>query len=247
MRFRREAVCSLLLAVSILMSGSVLAQEDAEREERSITVRGVAEIIIPPDHATLRVRLFTANKDVERAFADSEAKAQQIVSAMRELGLAEGDVCVDFPSLQNPYGKAGRGFGVQRTMTIVLRDLSKYNPLIVTVLKDGFATIEEIALRASDEMEKTREARKSAVWAARQKAQYLAERAGQKVGNPLWIVEIPAPSESWKSARSKFGKEIGYAREEPGPLALPDVREGSVSPSNIVIRATVGASFELLD
>jgi len=230
----------------VLLSGCGSLQQNAVRE---ITVLGTAEVVVPPDYVTIRTRVVTLDMDVEKAQAENDEKVKAVLSMVEELGVAPDDVRTAYVSLRPKERREGKkppvfeGYEASKSITVVLRDMTKYDQLLSGMLKLGVNRITGISFGSLKEIEKRREARILAVKAAREKAEYLAAEFGQKVGKPLWIAEFRRQRDTWLSAGSNI-KFYDYASDRE---AKADTKQGTIAPGSITIRSQVEASFALVD
>jgi len=245
MRTAKVALLSVIVVLGALCSGCATLQKTAPRE---ITVLGVAEVVVPPDFVTVRASVVTLNKDVEKAQAENDKKVKAVLSFVRKLGVAPKDIRTEYTSLR-PKERRERnkppvfeGYEASNSITVVLRDMSKYDELLSGVLKLGVNRISGITFRSTQEIKKRREARLLAIQAAREKAEYLASALGQTVGRPRWITEFRRERRPWGSIASNVAwvsPSLSQARA--------DTKEGTLAPGSTTIRAQVEVCFALDD
>ena len=95
-------------------------------------------------------------------------------------------------------------YEASQTITILLKDLSKYEDLMEGIVEVGVNRIDNVDFKSSKMAGYLIEARKLAIKNAKQKANdYISELPGQKVGKVISINEIdpnfyPIPSASYK-------------------------------------------------
>ncbi len=245
----------VLMVLGILLCGYVVGQgalggrgsQSRDAEPREITVRGVAEVIVPPDFVTMDTRVVTLDMDLTKSQAENDEKVKAVLALIDELGIEPKDVRTSYASL-GPKERRERdkppvfeGYEASKSITVVLRDLSQYEGLLSGMLKLGVNRVSGIKFGATDEIEKRREARILAVRAAREKAEYLARELGQKVGQPLWVAEFKRESfgpSPMSNAAFFSGREVE---------AETDSELGTIAPGSITVRAQIEASFELMD
>ena len=63
-----------------------------ETPVHSIAVMGEAEIITPPDYATVEVGVTTQGTNVAQALAENSARMSKVIDALRALGIADKDI-----------------------------------------------------------------------------------------------------------------------------------------------------------
>ena len=244
--------CGVLLGAALLC-GCVAGSEplrsghSVEPEKpREITVRGVAEVVVPPDYVQVHTQVVTLDKDLGKSQSDNDEKVRAVLDLVHKMGIAPDDVSTGYTSL-GPKEHRLRdeppvfvGYEATKSISVKLRDLSKYEALVAGMLELGVNRITGVSFCTSEETEKRKEARILAIKAAQEKAEYLAAQLGQKVGRPLWVSEYrPEPVERpWES---------NVAWRAGGGPAEADTTAGTIAPASITIRAQVEASFELVD
>ncbi len=215
---------------------------------REITVMGVAEVMVPPDFVTVSTRVVTLDKDVRKAQAENDARVKAVLALVEKLGVESHDVRTSYASLRTKERREENkppvfeGYEAVKSITVVLRDMSKYDELISAVLEAGVNRISSVSFGSTEEIEKRKKARLLAIKAAREKAEYLASRLGQKVGKPLWIAEFRRETPTWGS----FAANAAYFYR-PEREAKADTKGGTIAPGSTTIRAQAEVSFELVD
>jgi len=253
MRVRSLVICGGVLAVAALLCSCTMNVEDLNQygieqpKPREITVRGVAEVVVPPDYVEVHTRVVTLDKDLTKSQAENDEQVKAVLDLVRKMAIAPDDVSTGYTSL-GPKEHRLRdqppvfvGYEATKSISVKLRDLSKYEALVAGMLELGVNRITGVSFRSSEELERRKDARRLAIKAARDKAEYLAEQLGQKVGRPLWVAEFKRETPrmpGWSN------ESYAYAREGE---AEPDFERGTIAPGSITIRAQVEASFELVD
>jgi uncharacterized protein YggE len=110
----------------------------------------------------------------------------------------EKDIQTTFLALrpQFDYRKGMRisYFAAEQTMSVTVRDLSKLDALLESLIKAGGNRIDSIDYETSDLRKYRDQAREQAVKAAREKAQALAAALGQQIGKAQAIEEMVEPA-----------------------------------------------------
>lgn len=218
------------------------------RGPREITVRGVAEVVVPPDFVRVEASVVTLDKDVETAQTQNREKVKAVLAFVRKLGVEAKDIGTQYTSLQRKEERLRDkppeflGYEATNSIRVKLRDMAKYDELIAGVIKLGVNRIGGIDFGSTDEIEKRKEARLLAIKAARAKAEYLAAALGQRVGRPLWISEFRRQPQSWGGSNYVSNAAIF---SPSGALGEADAEQGSIAPGSQTIRAEVEVSFLL--
>ena len=235
-------------AVFAVLAGLLAGCSNTESETpREITVRGVAEVTIPPDYVRVSTNVVTLDMDLAKAQEENDRRVRDVLAFVKRLGIEADDVSTSYASLY-PKERQERdkppvfeGYEASKSITVKLRDMDKYDELVSGILGLGVNRIAGISFESSEEIKKRREARLLAVEAAKEKAEYLAQKLGQKVGKPLWIAEFRKETPQWGG----FSNAAVFSRSEAPALA--DTAQRSLAPGSITIRGEVEVCFELVD
>jgi uncharacterized protein len=188
MRSKLTLITTLfVLAVFITACGSAVAQGD-EPQIRTLAVSGSAQASLLPDIAHISIGVQTQNEDAEDALAENSANAQEIIDALKVLGVSERDIRTSnfniYPSMQ--YNRDGELQGilyiVSNTVNVTLRDIDRIGQILNASVSAGANQITGIQFDIEDKEAALTEARKTAVDNAREMAQELAAAAGVSLG-----------------------------------------------------------------
>lgn len=248
-------ICAGVLVVAVVLCGCTTNVEDLYqygiegRKPREITVRGVAEVVVPPDFVTIETRVVTLDKDVGTAQAENDRRTRAILSLVKEVGVSAEDVTTGYLSLgpkehwQRNGPPISEGYQVSKSITVVLRDMAKYDRLLSGMVESGVNRIRGVSFGSTQEGKNREAARKLAIKDAQEKAEYLAAEVGQKVGRPLQISEFRREDEYEYEEESMSFYSVAVDEEE----TELEAHVGTIAPGNLIIRVEVEVSFELLD
>jgi uncharacterized protein len=184
-----------LFALLALAPFIVNAQEPVKSEPRTITVNGNAERILPADRVRIAVSLRSVRDELAAARNASQEGFDAAVKGLGELGVPVEKIELSNHSLGREYenGPEGqriaKGFFSEREFTVELDD-----PSLLELVHTSLAGNPEVAVNSTlfsrkDEIEVRKELRKTALEAAKEKAEAMAAVYGQKVGKPLKMSE----------------------------------------------------------
>lgn len=201
---RSAAPAAALL--TILIAVPAAAQATASR---AITVNGTAEVKVPPNEVILTVGVETDSLDIVKARAANDQRVTAIVEAARTHAVASEHVKTDFLDIQPRYNDSARreflGYFARRSLVITLRDVSKFEPLLSSVLTAGANYVHGIDFRTTDLRKHRDAARAMALTAAREKAEAMAATLNVSLGAPVTIHEGHSgwwsPYSSWWGTR----------------------------------------------
>lgn len=233
-------VASLLLVAS---SRVTLAQDNFPRP-RLISVAGTSEINVAPDQVVLSLGIESRDKVLGTAKAQNDARSKKVIALASKAGIEAKDIQTSELRMNRNYSEERYprfiDFEVSQTITMTLKDLSKYETLMTRLLEAGINRVDGISFQVGETRKYKDEARSKAIQAAKEKAVAMASELGQTVGKPWDISE--QDSENPFNPMSMMANTLmgGYADKE---RAAPT--ESTVAPGQVTIRASVRVSFQL--
>jgi uncharacterized protein YggE len=235
MKVIRIAIAILLLA------GIATAQDKDKLPPRVVRVVGTSDVSVVPDRAVIAIGVEKQNASAQLAKQAADGAARRLLSALGGNGIEEKDIQTTFLSLQPQFnyrkGMRISYFVAEQTMSITVRDLTRLDAVLESLIKAGGNRIDSIYYETSDLRKYRDQARDLAVKAAREKAQALAHALGQEIGKAYSIEEVPEPA-----------NDISTALMSNSSLAL-DSRTRTAGPSTAAgqkkISASVVVSFDL--
>jgi len=225
--------------IALLFLASVAIAQD-RLPPRVVRVVGTSEVKVTPDVAVISIGVEKQNASASLAKRAADDAARRILADLRANGIAEKDMQTTFLSLQPQFnyrkGMRISYFVASQTLSITLRDLSRLDAVVESLIKAGANQVDSIDYQTSDLRKYRDQARDLAVKAAREKAQALAHALGQEVGKAYSIDEVPEPANSYSTGlMSNATSELTRSRQM-GPTTAPGEKK---------IFASVVVSFDL--
>jgi uncharacterized protein YggE len=222
-------------------TGAMFIAQSIQRVQ-GVNAFGSCLIRVVPDFASVRFSVNRVEPHPRGAFEAARTAARNVRECIRGMAIADGDVAASDTTLTEAYGgdyqnRKKIGYQAQVAFHVILRDLSKLESLLSGVVDAGVDSIASVHAKTTRLKELRREARESAVRAARAKAEVLAAAAGAKLG-PVLHIEDVNPDET---QRRSHAPDIDLAAHEE--------RSGAVAaenPGSIVIAGSVMACFALV-
>ena len=244
----RSLAVALFAVSAAVGSGAARAQALPAPPARTINVTGEAEVRVVPDEAVLRLGVETVGEDLDATTAATAEAIAAISAVARGLGVPETGIQTDRLSLEPLYASRRVGDGqlyVQelygyragRGLVLTLRDLSVFDALLERAVAAGANRVEGVEFRTTELRRHRDEARAEAIDAAREKAEALAGRLGQRLGAPRSIQESAG---GWPP----YGR--GATQNVMIDAGGGDVSMGATSPGQISVRARVSVVFTLV-
>lgn len=166
---------------------------EASGEPRTLTVNGTGSAATAPDTAVLTIGVESFAKTATEAMADNARRANALLKALRDRGIAERDLQTSALNLNARYdhrrapdnGPAERillGYDANNMITARVRELDKLGAAIDAAIAAGGNRIDGVNFDISDPTAVLAAAREAAWENARAKAEQLASLAGVKLG-----------------------------------------------------------------
>ena len=178
MHFRQLYFVAFLTFVAV---GAVLAEDQSAR---TVTVSGAGLVVTPPDEVVLTIEVTTEGNELLETRQESDNEIQAILELGQQHGVEPKDFRVTELKISYGFDEERRRFfyRVDRSASMTLKDIAKFDALLAAALKRGGFNITGIAFGTSTWKHLMSEARRQAVAEARAKAAELAELNGLKLG-----------------------------------------------------------------
>lgn len=234
--------------MTILLSSRALAED--RPVPRTIAVEGVGEVRVVPDEVVLNFAVSTFEKSVSASKDQNDIRIKRILSVATAGGIKTEDVQTDELRIQVRFERNDQGqddysriagYEMMRGVTLYLRDISKFESLLQSLVGAGVNAFSGIEFRSSELRKHRGAAREMAIVAARDKAARLAAALNEKIGRPLTIEE--KNNSSWFRANRFANQSIRY--EEPGDAGGDS--ETTFAAGRMAVTARVSVVFELVN
>lgn len=231
---------STLLAALILNAcapATVVA--NALPPQRLLNVTGSGTVYLTPDIAYINIGVHTELGTAAEAVAENSAQTQQVIDALKEQGVTDGDIRTAYfsiyPSVQydpQTNQKIGTMYMVDNTVYVTVRDIKNLGGLLDSSLAAGANSVNSIQFDVEDKSDAIKEARDAAVKDAEVQAKELASAAGLSLGK---LQRIDFYSTVPPEVFSGYGKGGGG-----GEAAAVPIQTGQLT-----ITASVSVSYEV--
>ena len=178
-------------------------------QERTIRVEGQGEVKVSPDEAFIDLAVETQAASAQAASEANAKKMDKVLAALVQAGVARKDletrnysVAMEYaPPTRVDESPKPRGYQVNNTVQVHVRDLTRVGPLLDTALKAGANRVDSVRFGLSKPETGRDGALRDAVERARQSAQVLAAALGVKLGPVLDASTITEPVRPMPLAR----------------------------------------------
>lgn len=191
-----------------------------------IVVTGEAEIQAVPDILTISLSLTKVGMEVEEAKNDVERRSRTLIATLKSLGIQPEDITSAELQITPHYNWNKRdqiyaGTEVTRRISATLRDLSRYDTLIKSIIDAKVAKINNTRLTSSKEKQLRETTLQKAIINAKVKARIMTDHIPQNLGNVYSItptaVATPFPQARYQAAG--FSQNSSF---EPGTIQLKE-------------------------
>jgi uncharacterized protein YggE len=220
---------------------------------RTIKVSGNAQVMVVPDQVILTLGVESWNPKLITAKANNDQIVQNVIGVTKEFNIPAKNVQTDYlnvqPSFDNYEQHALTGYYVRRNVVVTLKDLTQFEDLLSAALEAGVNYVHGIDFRTSQLRTYRDQARDLALQAAKEKAQAMAAKLGQTIGDPLTIEEANiywySPYSSyWSYGGSAMSQNVVQNASGPASGELSQ-SEQAMAPGQIAVGATVNVEFVL--
>jgi hypothetical protein len=249
---------ALLSAVLLLSACATQGRSEpqaviaAAAEPRTITTTGDAEVKVTPDEVILVLGVETAAQALNAAKSQNDERVRRVLDAAQKQGVEAKYLQTEHLSLEPRYSdsytrREPTGFVARKTIVVTLKDIGKFESLLIVALEAGANNVHGIQFRTTELRRHRDQARSLAIKAAQEKAVALAAELGQKVGKPLKIEEQQSNWWAWYGGWWGGGWSGAMTQNvvqnaSGGGQALED---STVAPGQITVNARVSVVFEL--
>ena len=183
-----------VLILATLFAMSAQAQEQ-KAQIPQISVTGEGKIKIVPDQAVITVGFQNSGKDAKEVKTLNDEVVDKVIKFLKKSGVSATDYKTNNVSLYKGYDyeKKKANFQANQTLSITLKDLSKYDEIMMGLNDAGVNSIQGVEFKSSKIEDYQRDARKKAMVDAKQKAADYVSVLGQKVGKALLITDNSQP------------------------------------------------------
>jgi uncharacterized protein YggE len=230
--------------------------EPACDNSRSISVSGTAVVNVPPDRVLIQLGVQSNGKTADLVQAANTGKIGQMVRAIKKLGVDASDITQDWYLIEPLYEDYDslriKGYRINNTVAITLREVNKTNAVITAALQAGANQVIDVELYTSELRKYRDQAREMAMQAAAEKAQALAGAAGARIGCVLNISENTwSYYNGWRWGYGSNPVQNVWTQNVSQNVAPSSAQEGALSENGpvslglISVKAEVGATFGL--
>jgi len=223
--------------ILILALTAMTTLAHAQQIEPTVGVTGEGKVIVVPDEVTISLGVQTQGKDAAAVKSENDKAVDKVLDFLLKKNIPQNQVQTEYVSLNKNYDYNTKvyNYNASQTISIKLKDLSKYDEIMSGLVASGINSINGVNFGSSKMDTYEAEARKKAVANAKVKAQEYAGVLGQKIGKALQIAEqgtnTPQPQPMYKMAMSES----------------MDSSQRTLAPGEMTISSKIQITFQLID
>ena len=207
----------LVLVVLTLFVTMSHAQE--QKQIPQIAVSGEGKIKVKPDQVVVNFGVENTGKDAQEVKKLNDEKIENVLKFIKKFGIPASDFQTTNVSLNRnyDYDKKKYNFQASQSITITLKNISKYDELMMGLVDNGINNISNVEFKSTEIEKYKSDARKLAMKDAKKKAEDVVSVLGQKVGKALLITDNSpnyySPQPMFKGAMLEMSADAGAPRE----------------------------------
>ena len=204
----------VVLTIFVTMSH---AQE--QKQIPQIAVSGEGKIKVKPDQVVVNFGVENTGKDAQEVKKLNDEKIENVLKFIKKFGIPASDFQTTNVSLNRnyDYDKKKYNFQASQSITITLKNISKYDELMMGLVDNGINNISNAEFKSTEIEKYKSDARKLAMKDAKKKAEDFVSVLGQKVGKALLITDNSPSYYSlqpmFKGAMLEMSADAGAPRE----------------------------------
>lgn len=244
-----------LCALSLTACGdTVYDPRGVEKAETLLSVSASGEADMRPDEARFEAGVQNWAGNAEGASAETQEDIEEIVAALRELGIADDDIQTSTVNVQRiDYGDRRGQFQAYNTLNVRVRDIDQAGAAVTAVTGVGANIVRGPDLRLSDPEAAANTAYAAAYTNARARAQTYADAAGMEISRVLYIRDAGgSQGNRYFAGAQQISDSVMVERAPPPPVNAMPVPEESrssaaIMPGQTTSSVTVQVDFALVE
>ncbi|HEU4497391.1 MAG TPA: SIMPL domain-containing protein [Flavobacterium sp.] len=154
-----------------------------------ISVAGEGKVKVVPDYAVIAIGVENSGTDASEVKKKNDATVDAVIKYLKNFKIAPADYQTKQVYLNKnyDYDKKKNTFVASQQIHVTLRDLAKYDLLMMGLVNTGINSIQGVQFKSTKLAQYESEARKAAVLDAKAKALDYASALGQKAGKAILV------------------------------------------------------------
>ena len=182
-----------IIILFTLVATSMNAQEN--KLVPQISVSGEGKVKVAPDQVVINLGVQNTGKDAAEVKRMNDETVDKVVKYIKKFGIPTSDFQTTNVNLYKSYDYETKkhNFQASQSITITLKDIKKYDELMMGLVDTGINNINGVEFKSSKMEEHKVTARKQAILDAKKKAEDFVSVLNQKVGKAILITDNSQP------------------------------------------------------
>lgn len=221
------------IVLVMMIAGAANAQQTPIPQ---VTVQGEGIIKVKPDMATITIGVNNEGNDAKEVKKENDKATDAVIKYLKKAGIDAKDYQTERVYLNRnyDYDKKKYYYKASQTISVKLKDLSKYDDLITGLTEAGVNNIQGVNFESSEQKKYEVQARIEAMLDAKKKAEDYASAIGQSIGAAMMINE----------SGSSYTPPVRMAMAMSAEMDAMGSRE-TLAVGEIEVRAKVTVGFAL--
>jgi uncharacterized protein len=179
----------IILILMTFIATMTRAQE--QKQIPQVSVSGEGKVMVKPDHIVINFGVENTGKDATEVKKLNDETVDKVVKFVKKFGIPTSDFQTTSVSLNRNYDYEKKKYNYQasQTISITLKDITKYDSLMMGLVDNGINNISDVEFKSSKIEEYKSEARKLAMKDAKRKAEDYVSVLNQKIGKAILITD----------------------------------------------------------
>lgn len=191
----------------------------------TVNVTGEGIVLVVPDEVTINVRVENTGKNSKELKSQNDKVVNDVLTMVKRMGIADKDVQTEYIRLSKnyEYNTKTYNYAANQSVSIRLKDLTKYESLMNALMDSGINRIDGISFSSSDKDKLESQARKKAIENAKMKAEEYSGVLNQSIGKAISISENRTefnPQPVYRSMSMQSDSSGGEQTLAPGELEI---------------------------
>ncbi len=169
----------LILAIT---TTTMMAQNTLPPHTIDVTGEGIVRVV--PDEVTIKIRVENTGENTKTLKEQNDATISDVLKFLKKMNIDDKDVKTEYMNLSKNYDYNSKTytFAANQSLSVKLRDLKKYEPVMKGLIDSGINRIDGVSFSSSNKAALESQARKKAVENAKMKAEEYTSVLNQTVG-----------------------------------------------------------------
>ncbi len=216
-----------LKTILFLLVSTVVISQNIQTPTVDVAGEGIVTVV--PDEVTVSVQVENKGENPKELKRENDRIINDVLLFIKSMKIKNSDVKTQYIRLNKNYDYQTKTYHyvANQSITIKLKDLSKYEALMNGLLESGINRIEGISFSASNKEQLKSQARIKAILNAKEKAEQYAGVLNQSIGKAITISEFTnstSPTPKYDISMMKASSESSNSSQQTISLGEIEIR-----------------------